>query len=72
MQSVSVLFDTLVTNLNVLQMPEVSCINYSTRCPVGVAGIIAPWNLPLYLLSFKVHQDKTVTYMLCLEVYTKL
>jgi acyl-CoA reductase-like NAD-dependent aldehyde dehydrogenase len=23
------------------------------RVPVGVAGIIAPWNLPLYLLTFK-------------------
>ena len=34
-------------------MPEVGCLNYSTRGPVGVAGIIAPWNLPLYLLTFK-------------------
>lgn len=23
------------------------------RFPVGVAGLIAPWNLPLYLLTFK-------------------
>ena len=29
------------------------CVNYSTRSPIGVAGIIAPWNLPLYLLTFK-------------------
>ena len=24
------------------------------KCPVGVAGLISPWNLPLYLLSFKI------------------
>ena len=35
-------------------MPDVGCINFATRGPVGVAGIIAPWNLPLYLLTFKV------------------
>lgn len=29
-------------------------INYTLRQPRGVAGIISPWNLPLYLLSWKV------------------
>lgn len=29
-------------------------INYATREPLGVAGLISPWNLPLYLLSWKV------------------
>lgn len=29
-------------------------INYTLRRPVGVAGLITPWNLPLYLLSWKV------------------
>ena len=24
------------------------------RSPVGVAGLISPWNLPLYLLTFKI------------------
>eukprot|EP00095_Tigriopus_kingsejongensis_P012399 snap_masked-scaffold364_size194629-processed-gene-0.15 protein:Tk12399 transcript:snap_masked-scaffold364_size194629-processed-gene-0.15-mRNA-1 annotation:"hypothetical protein DAPPUDRAFT_128869" len=32
---------------------EIGTINYSTRSPLGVAGLIAPWNLPLYLLTFK-------------------
>jgi aminomuconate-semialdehyde/2-hydroxymuconate-6-semialdehyde dehydrogenase len=29
-------------------------INYTLRHPVGVAALISPWNLPLYLLSWKV------------------
>jgi aminomuconate-semialdehyde/2-hydroxymuconate-6-semialdehyde dehydrogenase len=29
-------------------------INYDTRVPVGVCALISPWNLPLYLLSWKV------------------
>jgi acyl-CoA reductase-like NAD-dependent aldehyde dehydrogenase len=28
--------------------------NYTCRSPVGVAGLICPWNLPLYLLTFKI------------------
>ena len=34
-------------------MPEVDCTNYTCQRPVGVAGLISPWNLPLYLLTFK-------------------
>ncbi len=29
-------------------------VNYTLRKPRGVAGIISPWNLPLYLFSWKV------------------
>jgi aminomuconate-semialdehyde/2-hydroxymuconate-6-semialdehyde dehydrogenase len=29
-------------------------INYTLRHPRGVAGLISPWNLPLYLLSWKI------------------
>ena len=29
-------------------------INYTTRQPVGVAGCISPWNLPLYLFTWKI------------------
>mmetsp|Transcript_30559 Transcript_30559/g.99802 ORF Transcript_30559/g.99802 Transcript_30559/m.99802 type:complete len:490 (-) Transcript_30559:81-1550(-) len=29
-------------------------INYTLRVPVGVVGLVTPWNLPLYLLSWKV------------------
>jgi aminomuconate-semialdehyde/2-hydroxymuconate-6-semialdehyde dehydrogenase len=33
---------------------EDSAINYTLRQPVGVAGCISPWNLPLYLFSWKI------------------
>lgn len=29
-------------------------INYTLRSPIGVAGCISPWNLPLYLFTWKV------------------
>lgn len=34
-------------------MGEVA-INYTLRQPIGVAGCISPWNLPLYLFSWKI------------------
>ncbi len=33
------------------EMPD--AINYTLRKPVGVVALITPWNLPLYLLSWK-------------------
>lgn len=33
---------------------KVDAVNYCVRCPIGVAGLISPWNLPLYLLTFKI------------------
>lgn len=35
-------------------MDKADAVNYCIRCPIGVAGLISPWNLPLYLLSFKI------------------
>ncbi|MCA0430252.1 MAG: aldehyde dehydrogenase [Bacteroidetes bacterium] len=33
---------------------EETAVNYTLRQPVGVAGCISPWNLPLYLFSWKI------------------
>ncbi len=30
-----------------------NAINYTVRKPVGIVGLITPWNLPLYLLTWK-------------------
>jgi aminomuconate-semialdehyde/2-hydroxymuconate-6-semialdehyde dehydrogenase len=35
-------------------LDDVSALNYSVRKPLGVVGIITPWNLPLLLLTWKV------------------
>lgn len=34
-------------------------INYTIQQPMGVCGLITPWNLPLYLLSWKVRPSLT-------------
>lgn len=31
-----------------------SVVNYTHKSPIGVCGLIAPWNLPIYLLSWKI------------------
>jgi len=33
---------------------DLAALNYTIRRPRGVAGLISPWNLPLYLLSWKI------------------
>ncbi len=35
-------------------MTDDRALNYTLRQPRGVAGLISPWNLPLYLLSWKI------------------
>jgi aminomuconate-semialdehyde/2-hydroxymuconate-6-semialdehyde dehydrogenase len=35
------------------QMPGVG-INYTLRQPIGVVGCISPWNLPIYLFTWKI------------------
>lgn len=36
------------------QQPVFNVMNYTIREPIGVVGVIAPWNLPLYLLTWKI------------------
>ncbi|MBT5875268.1 MAG: aldehyde dehydrogenase [Candidatus Latescibacteria bacterium] len=33
---------------------EGTALNYTLRNPIGVAGCISPWNLPLYLFTWKI------------------
>jgi len=35
-------------------MTDSSAINYTLRSPIGVVGCISPWNLPLYLFTWKI------------------
>ena len=35
-------------------MTDSVAFNYTLRQPRGIAGLISPWNLPLYLLSWKI------------------
>lgn len=37
-----------------LHASDYAALNYTLRRPRGVAGLISPWNLPLYLLSWKI------------------
>jgi aminomuconate-semialdehyde/2-hydroxymuconate-6-semialdehyde dehydrogenase len=34
-------------------MPD-GTVNYTTRDPIGVVGCISPWNLPIYLFTWKI------------------
>jgi len=43
---------TITSRSTVLE--EAAATNYTYRAPIGVAGLISPWNLPLYLLTFKI------------------
>lgn len=33
---------------------DTGALNYVSRRPIGVAGLISPWNLPLYILTWKI------------------
>lgn len=47
-------FATKILHSEEMARPSGSAINYTFRKPVGVAGLISPWNLPLYLLTWKI------------------
>ena len=36
----------------IFEMPDAT--NYVMRKPIGIVGLISPWNLPLYILSWKI------------------
>lgn len=35
-------------------LTDTEAVNYTARTPVGIAGCISPWNLPLYLFTWKI------------------
>ncbi|MEC7241318.1 MAG: aldehyde dehydrogenase [Myxococcota bacterium] len=46
-------FAGAVRQLGAEAFPMPGALNYTSRKPIGVVGLITPWNLPLYLLSWK-------------------
>lgn len=47
-------FGTAIRHFASESHPTVGAINYTLRKPIGVVGCISPWNLPLYLFSWKI------------------
>jgi aminomuconate-semialdehyde/2-hydroxymuconate-6-semialdehyde dehydrogenase len=47
-------FAHLITGFHSEAYPGGDLLNYTLRQPAGVAALISPWNLPLYLLSWKI------------------
>lgn len=47
-------FATKILHSDEMARTSAGALNYTLRKPVGVAGLISPWNLPLYLLTWKI------------------
>ncbi len=47
-------FAEFTAKQNDMQFDMDDAINYVHRKPVGIVGLITPWNLPLYLLTWKI------------------
>lgn len=44
----------IVNEASEAHLMEGEAVNYTRRAPLGVVGCISPWNLPLYLLTWKI------------------
>lgn len=47
-------FAGAVNHLNDHSSAMNECQSFTIRSPIGVVGLISPWNLPLYLLTWKI------------------
>jgi aminomuconate-semialdehyde/2-hydroxymuconate-6-semialdehyde dehydrogenase len=47
-------FATLILHTTTRSTQLPTAMNYTHRSPIGVCGLISPWNLPLYLLTWKI------------------
>ena len=47
-------FATKILHEEEMSRQSPTTLNYTSRKPIGVAGLISPWNLPLYLLTWKI------------------
>jgi aminomuconate-semialdehyde/2-hydroxymuconate-6-semialdehyde dehydrogenase len=53
-QNFSFFADAITQHASEAHLMDGAAINYTLRDPLGVVGCISPWNLPLYLFSWKI------------------
>jgi aminomuconate-semialdehyde/2-hydroxymuconate-6-semialdehyde dehydrogenase len=47
-------YATFITQMEEMCVESKQCVHYALRKPIGVVGLVSPWNLPLYLATWKV------------------
>jgi aminomuconate-semialdehyde/2-hydroxymuconate-6-semialdehyde dehydrogenase len=47
-------FGSAIVNFGTEAHVDNEAINYTRRTPIGIVGCISPWNLPLYLFTWKI------------------
>ena len=53
-QNLKFFASSVIHNSTQAHINENRSINYTIRQPIGIVGTITPWNLPLYLLTWKI------------------
>lgn len=47
-------YASFITQMEEMCVESSGCVHYALRKPIGVVGLISPWNLPLYLATWKI------------------